>query len=154
GKVHWASLFLPDIEKGYVAKDPAHRLYWYPDNGPSVLLYLNTQRKPFDDRNVRKALGLALDRQRILKEALNDYAPPADATGLPESQKRWKDPALGARPVRDVLEANRLLDAAGLARGADGLRLVEGAPLRCELRVVQGWTDWLDAGAIIKQNFA
>jgi len=58
-----------------------------------VLLYLNTRQKPFDERTVRKALSMAIDRPRITREALNGYAPPADATGLAESQKRWKDPA-------------------------------------------------------------
>ena len=54
----------------------------------------------------------------------NGYAPPADATGLAESQKRWKDATLAQDPWtrRNVAEANRLLDAAGLARGADGIR--------------------------------
>jgi peptide/nickel transport system substrate-binding protein len=86
GTLDWASLFLPDIERTYVGKDPGRRLYWYPDLGPSVLLHVNTKKKPFDDRNVRKALSMALDRPRITKEALYGYAAPADATGLPDSQ--------------------------------------------------------------------
>ena len=88
-QVDWASLFFPDIEKDWVAKDPVRHQYWYPDTGPTVLLYLNTRQKPFDDRNVRKAFSMALDRPRITKEAMNGYAPAADATGLAESQKRW-----------------------------------------------------------------
>ena len=72
---------------------------------------------PSTTPTVRKAVSLALDRPRILREALNDYAPPADATGLGESQKAWKDAGAGAgRPTgraRDVAQANKLLDAAG-----------------------------------------
>jgi peptide/nickel transport system substrate-binding protein len=158
GDVDWASLFLADIEKSWVAKDPARHLYWYPDMGPTVVLYVNTQRKPFDDPEVRKAISLTVDRPRIMKEALNGYALPADATGLAESQKAWKDPALvqsGAWTRRDVAQANKQLDTAGLARGGDGIRAVPGGgPMRYELNVVDGWSDWVTAAGIIRQNLA
>jgi peptide/nickel transport system substrate-binding protein len=158
GTLHWASLFLDDIETRWVAKDPTRHQYWYPDLGPTVLLHLNTQRKPFDEAPVRKAISLAIDRPRIMREAVNDYALPADATGLAESQKAWKDPALvesGAWARRDVAQANRMLDAAGLLRGPDGIRsLPGGAALRYELNVVEGWSDWVAAAGVIRQNLA
>jgi peptide/nickel transport system substrate-binding protein len=156
-QVDWASLFFPDIEKDWVAKDPAHHQYWYPDTGPTVLLELNTRQKPFDDRTVRKALSMAIDRARITREALNGYPLPADATGLAESQKRWKDTALAqeAWGRHDVAAANRLLDAALLARDADGTRAVPGGgAMRYTLLVVQGWTDWMAAAEIMRQNLA
>jgi peptide/nickel transport system substrate-binding protein len=158
GELDWASLFLPDIEGNWVAKNPSRHQYWYPDLGPTVLLQLNTRHKPFDDREVRKAISMAIDRPRLVSEALKGYATPADTTGLAESQKRWKDPALLGGPSwtrRDLAQANRLLDAAGLARGGDGIRVVPGAgPLRLDLHVVQGWTDWVVAAGIIRENLA
>jgi peptide/nickel transport system substrate-binding protein len=156
GELDWASLFLPDIEKGWVAKDPSHHQYWYPDCGPSVLLLVNTQRKPYDDRSVRKALSLALDRSRITREALRGYAPPADASGLAESQKRWKDETLAAGSEKsDAVAANRLLDAAGLAWGDDRVRVVPGVgAMRYELHLVKGWSDWVAAAGIIRDNLA
>jgi peptide/nickel transport system substrate-binding protein len=157
-EVDWASLFLPDVEKNWVAKDPTRHHYWYPDFGPTALLYLNTRQKPFHEREVRKAISMAIDRPRIMSEAMGGYPLPADATGLAESQKRWKDPALlqGADwTKRDVAQANRLLDAAGLARGSDEIRVLPGAgPMRYEINVVQGWTDWVAAAGIIQQNLA
>jgi peptide/nickel transport system substrate-binding protein len=156
-ELDWASLFLPDVEKGWVAADAAHHQYWYPDLGPTVLLYLNTQQKPFDDPSVRKAMSMALDRPRIVKEALNNYVVPADASGLAESQKNWKDAGLAAAArwtIRDLAQANQLLDAAGLARGTDQVRVGPSGPMRYELNVVQGWTDWMAAGEILKQNLA
>ena len=155
-EVDWASLFLPDIEKNWVARDPARHQYWYPDFGPTALLYLNTRQKPFNERDVRKAVSMAIDRPRIMNEAMSGYPIPADATGLAESQKRWKDAALPAGTdwtKRDVAQANRLLDAAGLARGSDGIRVVPGSgPMRYEINVVQGWTDWVAAAGIVQQN--
>jgi peptide/nickel transport system substrate-binding protein len=158
GELDWASLFVDDVEKRWVAKDPARHLYWYPDFGQTALLELNTRRTPFDDASVRKALSMALDRPRIMREALNGYAPPADATGLAESQSQWKDPAVTKRgdwTRRDVAQANVLLDAAGLARGGGGVRSVPaGGPMRYDLVVVEGWSDWGVAAGIIRQNLA
>jgi peptide/nickel transport system substrate-binding protein len=154
----WASLFVADIEKSWVATAPARHLYWYPDLGPTVMLYVNTQKKPFDDPESRKAISLAIDRPRIMREALNGYAVPADATGLAESQKVWKDPALvqsGAWTRRDVAQAGKQLDAAGLARKGDVVRAVSGGgPMRYDLAVVDGWSDWVTAAGIIRQNLA
>jgi peptide/nickel transport system substrate-binding protein len=158
GDLDWASLFVEDIEKRWVATDPARHLYWYPDFGQTVLLQVNTRRKPFDDASVRKAVSLALDRPRIMREAMNGYAPPADATGLAESQSQWKDAAAtrgGDWTRRDIAMANALLDAAGLVRGEGTTRSVPGGgPMRYELNVVEGWSDWGVAAGIIRQNLA
>jgi len=156
-QVDWASLFFPDIEKDWVARDPAHHQYWYPDTGPTVLLQVNTRTRPFDDASVRKALSMAVDRSRLVHEALNGYPQAADATGLAESQKKWKDPALAQEgwTKHDVTGANRLLDAAGLVRDAEGIRAVPGGgPMRYTLLVVQGWTDWIAGAEILRQDLA
>lgn len=158
GELDWASLFLPDVEKNWVAGNPAHHQYWYPDLGQTVIFYLNTRKKPFDDKEVRKALSMSIDRPRIMAEAMSGYAPPADATGLADSQKKWKDLAVAQGATwtkRDLAQANRLLDAAGLARGADGVRAVPGGePMRYVIHVVEGWTDWVAAAGIIRQNLS
>jgi peptide/nickel transport system substrate-binding protein len=158
GDLDWASLFVDDIEKRWVAKDPARHLYWYPDFGQTTLLEVNTRRAPFDDASVRKAVSMALDRPRIMREALNGYAPPGDATGLAESQSPWKDPVAnkgGDWTRRDVARANALLDAAGLTRGEGGVRSVPGkGPMRYDLVVVEGWSDWGVAAGIIRENLA
>lgn len=155
-QVDWASLFFPDIEKQWVASDPARHQYWYADAGPTVLLYANTRQPPLDNVDVRKAISMALDRPRITREAMLGYAPAADATGLADSQKKWKDAALAqaAWARRAVPAANLLLDQAGLARGEDGVRVAPAGPLRYALHVVQGWTDWVAAAEIVRENLA
>jgi peptide/nickel transport system substrate-binding protein len=157
GELDWASVFIPNIEKTYVAKNPARHTYWYPDFGTTTLLYLNTQTKPFDDKNVRKAISMAIDRERIVTEAVSRYAPPADATGLAESQRRWKDAGAQAATWtrRNVAEANRLLDAAGLARGDDGIRTVPGGGrMSYDIHAVAGWSNSEGAAAIIQKSLA
>lgn len=156
GENDWAGNFIPDIEKVFVAKDPAHHGYYFPSVGATVMLYLNTTRAPFDDVNVRKAISMAINREQIVSVAMYDYTKPADATGLSDAYPSYKSQAVvdaGDWVKLNVDEANRLLDTAGLARGADGTRaLPDGTPLVYDINVVSGWSDWVSACNIIAQN--
>jgi peptide/nickel transport system substrate-binding protein len=155
GENDYAANFIPDIEKTYVSQDPEHFGYWFPPVGATVMLYLNTTRKPFDDVNVRKAISMAVDRNQIVKTAMYDYTKPADVTGLSDAYPNYKvaDPSkLGTWTQMDVDAANKLLDEAGLTKGADGIRMLDGKPLEYEINVVTGWTDWVSACQIMAQN--
>jgi peptide/nickel transport system substrate-binding protein len=156
GENDYAANFIPDIEKTFVSKDPANHGYWFPPLGGTIMLYLNTTRKPFDDVNVRKAISMAVDRSQIVQIAMYDYTKPADITGLSDAYPNFKvaDPtSLGTNwATLNVDEANKMLDAAGLTKGSDGIRMVDGKPMRYEINVVTGWTDWVSACQIMAQN--
>jgi peptide/nickel transport system substrate-binding protein len=156
GENDYAANFIPDIEKVYVSKDPKNYGYWFPSVGATVMLYLNTTKKPFDDANVRKAISYAIDRAQIVKVAMYDYTKPADVTGLSEAYPNYKvaDPSkLGDWTTMNVDKANQLLDAAGLKKGGDGIRTgADGKPLSYEINVVSGWTDWVSSVGIIAKN--
>jgi peptide/nickel transport system substrate-binding protein len=155
GELDWAGNFVPDIEKTYVAKDPANFHYYFV-GGDAVLLYINPTLKPFDNPEVRKAVSMGIDRKMVVNVAMFDYIPPADATGLGDSYKTWKDPKTieaGTWTNYDVKKANEMLDAAGLKKGADGIRVdQDGKPMKYDLIAVSGWTDWVSACQIIAQN--
>ena len=156
GELDWTGLFVADVDDVFVAKDPVHNHYWFPLSGNPVVLYANTRRKPLGDANVRKALSMALDRPRIVREAMHGYTVPSDATGLADTDARWKDPkaiAAGTWTIRNLERANAQLDAAGLKRGPDGARRGPGGdPLRLRIDVVAGWSDWEAAARIIAEN--
>ncbi|WP_437735079.1 ABC transporter substrate-binding protein [Sorangium sp. So ce1335] len=155
GEVDWAGAFIPEIEKAYVAKDPANHHYWFPLVGGMATLYPNSTRKPFDDVRVRKAISMGIDRERIVKIASHNYTQPADATGLDDSYERWRNPkavAAGDWVKLDVEKAKQLLDEAGYKVGPDGVRVKDGKPMRFEINVVTGWSDWVRAVQIIAQN--
>jgi peptide/nickel transport system substrate-binding protein len=151
-----AANFIPDIEKTFVSKDPENHGYWFPPLGGTIMLYLNTTRKPFDNVEVRKAISMAVDRTKIVQIAMYDYTKPADITGLSDAYPNYKvaDPtSLGPNwATLNVDEANKALDAAGLTKGADGIRQVDGKPMKYEINVVTGWTDWVSACEIMAQN--
>ncbi len=155
GEVDWAANFIPDIQRTFVAKDPQHFGYWFPALGADVMLYLNTTKKPFDDPNVRKAISMAINRDQIAKVAEYGYTHPADATGLSDAYSTWKSQEAiqkGDWVKYDPNKANQMLDAAGLRRGAGGIRTYQGRPLVYQLNVVAGWTDWVSACQIMAQN--
>lgn len=157
GENDYAANFIPDIEKTFVAKDPANNGYWFPSVGATVMLYLNTTKKPFDDVNVRKAISMAIDRDQIATVAEYGYTKPADVTGLSDAYPNYKvadTSTLGDDWTKlNVDKANQMLDAAGLKKGADGMRtLADGTALTYDINVVTGWSDWVSACQIMAQG--
>lgn len=155
-EVDWAGNFIPAVERVYVARDPAAHRYWFPLTGSSIFLYANTTRPPFDDRRVRKALSMAIDRELLVDVALYRYSRPADATALSDGYAAWRDSSIAAEGdwVRhDPAGAERLLDEAGLRRNADGVRCrPDGTPLRYDILCVSGWSDWVRASQVIARG--
>ncbi|MBV9819054.1 MAG: hypothetical protein JOZ07_11990 [Solirubrobacterales bacterium] len=69
--------------------------------------------RPLADRRVREAFNLAVDRDRIVDEALAGYARPLGALTPP-----WSGGGSGAEPrARDAAAAKALLDEAGWSEG-------------------------------------
>ncbi len=81
---------------------------------------LNVTRKPFDDRRVRRALALAIDRESIIKNILRDAGQKPAYNYTPPSPKFTSS----ARIAGDLDEARRLLAEAGYPEGR-GLPPVE-----------------------------
>ena len=155
GEIDWAGNFVPDIDSTYIAKDPENFHYYFGE-GDMIMLYINPTLKPFDDPEVRKAISMGIDRSMIVDVAMYNYVPPSDATGLSSQYAVWKNPAAitaGTWANYDAVKAGEALDALGLEKGADGIRLDhEGNPMKYTLSVVSGWTDWVSTCQVIAQN--
>ncbi|MBT2537424.1 ABC transporter substrate-binding protein [Arthrobacter sp. ISL-69] len=158
GDVDWAPQYMPNIEKTFISKDPDHRKYWFPPTGSMINWQLNTTKAPFNDTDVRKALSMAVDREQVTKIGMSGYTQPADCTGLSGNYETWKN-----KDVQDdcdwtklnVDEANKLLDKAGYAKGADGKRtLKDGKPFEFKISVGAASSDWLSVANVIAQNLA
>ncbi len=156
GDLDWTGNFVPDIESTYVDKNPADYHYYFV-GGDGISLLINMNLPAFSDVKVRKAISMGIDRAMIVKTAMFDYIPVADATGLGDTYKVWKSqPAIDAGAswmAFDPAAANAALDAAGFTKGADGIRVgKDGTPMKYSLIVPSGWTDWISACQIISQN--
>jgi peptide/nickel transport system substrate-binding protein len=122
-------------------RDPSIRVIDYPQLFSYALVF-NVTRPPFDDVRVRRALSLAIDRPRIVRAALAGFAVPA-ASPVPAENPLALAPDQAAADERsagpaerDIRVADSLLDAAGWARGRDGVRARGGRTLSFELLTV------------------
>ncbi|HEY0396670.1 MAG TPA: peptide ABC transporter substrate-binding protein [Candidatus Elarobacter sp.] len=87
---------------------------------------INTTHPPLDDVRVRRAVAASIDRDGIAKKITFGRYPVVDSA---QPLGSWaRDPAVH-EPAYDPAAADRLLDAAGWKRGADGARVKDGQPL-------------------------
>lgn len=158
GDVDWAPQFMPNIEETFISKDPENRDYWFPPTGAMINWQLNTAKAPFDDVDVRKALSMAVNREQVTSIGMTGYTEPADCTGLSGAYENWKSDEVLADcdwTEYNVDAANALLDEAGYAKGADGMRTMEdGSPFAFDISVGSASSDWLSVANVISQNLA
>lgn len=118
-----ATIGLSDIER---ARDPSS------DIGPLFSIWpqftisylaFNIAEAPFDDVNVRRALGLSIDRAKIAEVTFNDLVVPATgilAPGLPGYTDRDKTLAFDPDAARAAIEASKYEVQDGRLVGEDG----------------------------------
>jgi peptide/nickel transport system substrate-binding protein len=152
GQIDWTNLFIPALDRTYVALDKQHNHYWFPSSD-DVMLYLNLTRAPFNDLQVRKAISLALNRETISKLGESGYEPPANATGLVgESIQSYIDPQFASLQLtQNTTQADQTLESDGWTKGADGFYAKNGKQLAFNIIVVSGYTDYVaDCQVMVK----
>jgi len=93
-------------------------------------IMFNTKAPPFDDARVRRAVGLAIDKPLLVREATYGTTVPATEDLPPQL---WAfDPHAGTA-ARDLPAARALLEAAGWHAGPDGIRVKQGRRLSVSL---------------------
>ncbi|GGE49885.1 peptide ABC transporter substrate-binding protein [Pullulanibacillus camelliae] len=156
GEIDWAGIFIPDADKVYVGTDKEHNKYWFPASN-NVTLYPNLTNPILKDINVRKAISLAIDRQKLSDQAASGYDPLSSTTGLilPRDQK-WIDPSIPKDQLKFELnqkKAIKTLEDAGYKKGSDGIFVSpSGKKLSFTLQTVSGWTDWATMAQLISQE--
>ncbi|MBV9231715.1 MAG: ABC transporter substrate-binding protein, partial [Chloroflexi bacterium] len=130
GQIDWTNLYIPDLDKTFVALDKQHNHYWFPSSD-DVMLYLNLTKAPFNDLQVRKAISLALNRENISKLGEGGYEPPANPTGLVGGDiQRYIDPQYaGVQFKQDAAQADQTLESDGWTKGSDGFYTKNGKQL-------------------------
>ncbi|MED5373829.1 MAG: ABC transporter substrate-binding protein [Myxococcota bacterium] len=152
GELDWAGLFVPAVDRVYIERDPEHFQAWFPTRGGTIFLYPNTTQPPLDDPRVRKALSLAIDRERMVDIAMYGYTTPSHPSGLSDGYTQWQTDAEGWSHL-DREQAAALLDEAGLTMGPKGWRtLPDGSPLNLSISCPAGWSDWVRAIQLIARD--
>jgi len=110
-----------------LTNDPRFQMYW-PNPGQSWAIVWQNEHPLFRDREVRRALSLAINRRELL-QILNLPSQFSRVDGI--NTVRQFQRGEGSEPRYDPAEARRLLDNAGWRlRNRDGLRERDGQDFR------------------------
>ena len=122
GKLDWAQIFAPNLDRNYVQKDPTNHHYWLVPN-QTVMFYVNNAKAPFNQLAVRQAISEALDRQKMSQVAENGYEQVAHPTALIlPNAKDYLAPQYAHLSFKmDTQKARKTLEDAGYKKGPDGI---------------------------------
>ncbi len=143
--------FSPQISPGdapRITANPNLQLlaYWY---RTWVGVAWNCRRPPFNETDVRRALGLALDRPAIVGSIWHGFARVSDSPILPTI---WAhDPALRPLP-HDPAQARALLAARGFRPGPDGILQRGGKPLAFDILTNSSNQQRVDSLVLIQEQ--
>lgn len=164
GAIDWFGAFLPDIERTYVASDPAHFRYWFPPGG-TVAVNINFDsptpgnRAAFRNVNFRRAVSMAIDRRAIVDIAgygyptVNEYA-----SGLGRTYQSWTDQEaekeFGQYAHFDKDAARALLAESGFhdKAGRGFVANPDGTPISFTILAPNGWTDWVNTTELVAES--
>ncbi|QQE79783.1 ABC transporter substrate-binding protein [Alicyclobacillus sp. SO9] len=154
GKWDWGTVFMPNVKKTFVNRDPKFNHYWFPSGGV-ISLSLNLTKKPFDNLAFRKAIAYAINRKKIASQAEDGYVKTANQTGLLPGQKKWLDSSLpnNASYTYNLQKAKTMLSNAGYKENSKGQLLNKsGQPISFKIEVPNGWSDWIETAQIIRSD--
>src|SRR5690349_17411860 len=89
GQVDWTHNFVPNAQKAYESKDPAHYHAFYANADWAISLVFDDTQYPYSLPAFRHALSLAIDRKSVWKLGEYGYEPPADALGISGLFPQW-----------------------------------------------------------------
>jgi peptide/nickel transport system substrate-binding protein len=163
GQVDWTHNFVPGVEKAYEAKDPQHFHAFYSNADYPVSLVFDDTQYPYSLVAFRKAVSLAIDRTSVWKLGEYGYETPADALGLsgPIAGSglfaNWvTDPSVKAQAkamaAYSPTLAKKTLTDAGFTYKGNTLLDPKGNPVKLDIHVISGWSDWVASNQIIAKN--
>jgi len=130
--------------------------YMKPD--ATTMLFLNNERKPFDDPEFRKAIAFAVNKQEIVDRVFEKMVLPANALGFLPSDgwmKFYHEDIVNEFGYEyNVEKAKEILKNAGY-KDVDGdgyLEAKDGEKLDFEITVPFGWTDWMESIRIVAKS--
>jgi peptide/nickel transport system substrate-binding protein len=157
GQVDWTHNFVPNVDKAYTSKDPAHFHAFYATTAYPVSLVFDNNTYPYSLVAFRHALSMAIDRQTVSKLGEYGYAPATDAIGLNGLFPKWvTDPSVKALSKQlstyNPTAAKKLLTDNGFTYKGNKLFDPKGNAVSLDIHVISGWSDWVASNQIITKN--
>ncbi|GHH29568.1 ABC transporter substrate-binding protein [Lentzea cavernae] len=158
GSIDWQTGPVPDIkdvEKNY----PGYKVITLPLNQVALFTCSNAQlgcQGAQTDPAVRQAIYHGMNRTQINSLAFQNTA----SEMSPGYTLQPRDASLISGKLADRMapmnadtaESDKILTAAGYAKGADGIYAKDGKPLALSVKVVAGWTDYITALETLAQQ--
>jgi peptide/nickel transport system substrate-binding protein len=157
GQADWTHNFVPNVEKAYIAKNPKYYHAFYDVTAYPISLMFDTEKYPYSLVPFRKAVSMAIDRQKVSTLGEYGYAPPTDAIGISQLFPTWQTNAsVKAEAKRlatyNTAGAKKLLTDNGFKYEGDNLFDPRGNRVSFEIHVISGWSDWVASLQIISKN--
>lgn len=153
GDADWAQAFIPQVQESYLDADPDNVFLVSPTPGAGTL-FMNLQKKPFNDPALREALAWTIDRQAYVDIAREGASEAIwNKTGLSsvlESEiiDEYKDDNYAV----DVDKAKEVLEDAGYTWNSGALTDPDGEPVEFSISVPAGWSDWNTEQQLISEE--
>jgi peptide/nickel transport system substrate-binding protein len=156
GQVDWTHNFVPNVAQAYEAKDKAHYHAFYATTAYAQSLVFDATQYPYSIVAFRKALSLAINRSDVSKLGEYGYAPPTDALGINYIFPAWDKGSVHATAqaaaAYNPTAAKKLLTDAGFTYKGSTLLDPKGNPVKLDIHVISGWSDWVASNQIITKN--
>jgi peptide/nickel transport system substrate-binding protein len=157
GQVDWTHNFVPNAEKAYQAKDPQHYHAFYANADWAISLVFDDTQYPYSIPAFRKALSLAIDRKSVWKLGEYGYEPPSDALGISGLFPQWvTNPGVKKQAQQmaayNPAAAKKMLTDNGFTYKGSTLLDPKGNPVKLDIHVISGWSDWVASNQIITKN--
>jgi peptide/nickel transport system substrate-binding protein len=157
GQVDWTHNFVPNAQKAYEAKDPQHYHAFYANADWAISLVFDDTQYPYSLPAFRHALSLAIDRKSVWKLGEYGYEPPADALGLSGLFPQWvTNPGVkklaSQMAAYNPAAAKKMLTDNGFKYDGSKLLDPKGNPVKLDIHVISGWSDWVASNQIITKN--
>ncbi len=159
GELDLSNNFIPGVQK---IKQAFGLKTWYEEepymlSWNTALVYMNTNIKPMDDKDFRRALAFAINKNTIVNRVYGGLVQPANPTGLfGEGWMEYYDTDVVDEYgfYFDPSKAKALLDEAGYVdNDGDGWRdMPNGEAIELEIMVPSGWSDWEGAIKVVASN--
>jgi len=141
--------FTPEVkEKGTIESNPSLKLVasLLPDEGH--ILYVNNNRAPMNDQNIRLAASYALDRRTFHSAFLDNYG---EKNTSPWTTKHWAyNPINDTAFEYDLDRARSYLEDAGYTDG----KAADGSQLSINLVFPKGYPEWQQGSEMFQAAMA
>lgn len=146
--------YFPDVKTTFVARNPAHNVYWFPPGGV-VSLFVNLTEAPFTSVDFRKGVSYAISRRAVENKAVFGVEKVAPQTGLMlPNEDSWVDPAIPGRGFvyRNDSTALSYFKKAGYTKKGGKLVGPDGKQVSFSIVVPNNYSDWVGAAQQIATN--